>query len=502
MDFEKQENSEGNGVSRRDFLKLSASGVLGLVLSELGVDSALAAPEGSKFKIVHGVEVYGLDKPISSTEEAKNLTFSFDLDFERKLPKDIKGKNRWEQREYAMPKDKRLVQFVVTESAYKEFQRRKTETGVDYVEWVQIHLDLMNRMSGSQPGLENFRTEIKRVIVVSDDFKNNPIEFSKDVDAIWFNNEDYRDKDFGFNDGVKGGSFEWIATVRKDGAVVLGSVHKFVDQSYNEDVILPMSDDSLQKITNSVKVDWGLIHELMHRIWNLPDEYVFDCTDLPFRFKNFQHRTWSFQRPYLSPYLKVLLLRNKNKNIRGYYTDPRAIGGSETQEAFSFYGEIPQKITFQLGSATNLTIDKSSQSKGDYYSGTVFSGVPGLEQDKDGSYTLSPSRLAPQMVEGKIIYSTMLVLKADIGGSSKQLYFPISLLNIPAILDIGSANFKIDFTWNDPGNTPTGSQVMEYVLVKDYASFSAKKNKEGVGIYATMLIPGTNYMAFWYFDKS
>ena len=30
--------------SRRDFLKLSASGVLGLVLSELGIDHALAAP--------------------------------------------------------------------------------------------------------------------------------------------------------------------------------------------------------------------------------------------------------------------------------------------------------------------------------------------------------------------------------------------------------------------------------------------------------------------------
>jgi hypothetical protein len=34
--------------SRRDFLKLSASGVLGLVLSELGIDHALAAPPASQ----------------------------------------------------------------------------------------------------------------------------------------------------------------------------------------------------------------------------------------------------------------------------------------------------------------------------------------------------------------------------------------------------------------------------------------------------------------------
>jgi len=115
-------------VSRRDFLKLSASGVLGLALSRLGVDGALARE--SSYRLVHGVEVYGLDEKIDTLEKAKNLTFEFDLDFERKLPKDIKSKNRWEQREYAMPRDKRLVQFVVTESTYKEFLSKKAETGV------------------------------------------------------------------------------------------------------------------------------------------------------------------------------------------------------------------------------------------------------------------------------------------------------------------------------------------------------------------------------------
>jgi lipoprotein-anchoring transpeptidase ErfK/SrfK len=46
-------------LSRRDFLKLSASGVLGLVLSELGMDRALAAPPASQGRAIwSGVRVF------------------------------------------------------------------------------------------------------------------------------------------------------------------------------------------------------------------------------------------------------------------------------------------------------------------------------------------------------------------------------------------------------------------------------------------------------------
>jgi TctA family transporter len=46
-------------ISRRDFLKLSASGVLGLVLSEMGIDLALAAPSASQGRVTwSGVPLY------------------------------------------------------------------------------------------------------------------------------------------------------------------------------------------------------------------------------------------------------------------------------------------------------------------------------------------------------------------------------------------------------------------------------------------------------------
>jgi len=54
--------------SRRDFLKLSASGVLGLVLSELGIGHALAAPPASQGRITwSGVPLY--DAPSFKAKE-------------------------------------------------------------------------------------------------------------------------------------------------------------------------------------------------------------------------------------------------------------------------------------------------------------------------------------------------------------------------------------------------------------------------------------------------
>ena len=494
-------NPQENQISRRDFLKLSASGALGLVLSKIGIDGALASGE-NKAKMVHGVEVYGLDKPIASTEEAKNLTFALDLDFERKLPIDIKGKNRWEQREYAMPRDKRLVQFVVTESTYKEFLSKKAETGVDYVEWVQIHLDLMNRFSKTQPGLENFRVELKRVIVVSDDFENNPIDYSKDIDAIRFNDGDYRDKDYRSVDGGKASAYRWFATIMKNGDLVLKSEYVFVDNSYSEEVVLPETDDSLQRITNTVKVDWGEIHEaLMHGACNLPDEYTFDCIKMPFNFKEFQYRTWSFQRPYLSLGLKASLLRNVSKNIRGYYTDPRSIGRAGV-DGFDFYGEVPQKVSFQLNNVGNFRVYRSGHSVPDYYSAKTFSDVAGIMRNSDGKFVMPKESFEPQSVDGKKIYSTIYVIKTSSGDKNKELYFPVSLLNIPAIFGVKDANYKIDFTGYEPSTEYSGKQVMEYVEANEMPTFMNKKSQAGEPLYALMAIPGTQTWAVWSFVKS
>ena len=55
-------------LSRRDFLKISASGALGLVLSEMGIYRALAAPPASQGRITwSGVPLY--DAPSFKSQE-------------------------------------------------------------------------------------------------------------------------------------------------------------------------------------------------------------------------------------------------------------------------------------------------------------------------------------------------------------------------------------------------------------------------------------------------
>ncbi|HBC44665.1 TPA: hypothetical protein DCZ81_00660 [Candidatus Collierbacteria bacterium] len=476
-------------VSRRDFLKLSASGVLGLALSRLGVDGALARE--SSYRLVHGVEVYGLDEKIDTLEKAKNLTFEFDLDFERKLPKDIKSKNRWEQREYAMPKDKRLFQFVVNESIYHEYSKQKAKTGVDFVEYIQIHLDLMNRFSKQQPGLENFRTELKRVIVVSDDFKRNPVEYSKDIDAMWFNVKDERYEEKAWN------YYQWQAERQESGDLILTTEEDRAMDSYKESVVLPKADDLLQSISDrGVGVNWALIHELSHH-WNLPDEYVFDCRETPFKFKDFRYGTWSFTRPYLSPYLKALLFRNKKENIRGYYTDPRSMELDRDEVSLDFYGQVPQEVSFQLSDAGNFKVYRSSHVKPDYYSAKIFSDVQEVSRSPEGNFVWPKESLEPLKVEGKKLYSTVYVIRTSDGEKNKELYFPVSLFNIPAIFGVKKANYKIEFTGYEPDSAYAYTQVMEYVEASEMPVFMAKKSQTGEPIYALMAIPGTQEWAVW-----
>ena len=73
-------------LSRRDFLKLSASGALGLILSELGIDRALAAPPTSEGRITwSGVPLYE-----SPSLKAKQMHL-FGIDTVVKLKSEVDG---------------------------------------------------------------------------------------------------------------------------------------------------------------------------------------------------------------------------------------------------------------------------------------------------------------------------------------------------------------------------------------------------------------------------
>ena len=86
-------------LSRRDFLKLSASGVLGLVLSELGMDRALAAPPASQGRAIwSGVQIY--DAPYRTANKTDLLRIDEVVNLLGETPGDMivnKFNNTWYQ---------------------------------------------------------------------------------------------------------------------------------------------------------------------------------------------------------------------------------------------------------------------------------------------------------------------------------------------------------------------------------------------------------------------
>ncbi len=86
-------------ISRRDFLKLSASGALGLVLSKLGLDRALAAPPASQGRAIwSGVRIF--DAPALTANEVHRLRIDETVDLLGEVEGDFienKFNNIWYQ---------------------------------------------------------------------------------------------------------------------------------------------------------------------------------------------------------------------------------------------------------------------------------------------------------------------------------------------------------------------------------------------------------------------
>jgi hypothetical protein len=197
-------------MSRRDFIKLTGLGLGAYLAKKTGVVDfgaswlGLESPEFLKSETIHGIEVYGLKKEIKTIIDGSLLYRYFNKKFDDKLDETLLHKTRVEQRESILERNKRYLEVVVKKSAYENFLSRQQETGCDFVEWIQVHVDLMNRLAENSKPPADIATRLLRVVVVSDDFRvNDPrgdnltlslTGFSKDMDATWFIQDDYRIK--------------------------------------------------------------------------------------------------------------------------------------------------------------------------------------------------------------------------------------------------------------------------------------------------------------------
>lgn len=306
--------------SRQDFLKVAGLAIGGALLADktgaIDYTASVLDPESAKVvipEIVHGVEVYGLDEEIRTGYHTGLLYDEFDKIFDVKLTPDLLNKSRVEQRESLLERNKRYLEVVVSKSAYESFLIRHEETGVDFVEWIQMHVDLMNRTAENSKPPADISTQLLKVVVISDNFEKNPSKYSKDIDATWFIKEDYRDP------AQPGANF--FAVYHDQSSNLEIRKPEGFDTNDKRKWVFPPKQDSLTN-KNNVWIDWGLVHEWSHYAWDLPDEYTMDIHNSPFKQPEFRFETGAYMEPLLSPHLSYLIKYYNNQGRRGGETEP------------------------------------------------------------------------------------------------------------------------------------------------------------------------------------
>lgn len=503
------------GVSRRAFLKFTGATLASLILSRslpdqpqvstvdvsnnqqplptqvpnpTPIETPTQQPEGLlQPETIHGVEVFGLKEKIDTDEQIDKLYQHFDEVFNMEVPESLKDASRQDQRDAVLPKDKRYAEFVVTQSAFDGWER---ENGVDYVSWVKLHIDLLNRACQNAKPSAPISTEVLRVVVIQDNFKNNPSRYSKDMDGTWFNNLPKVTS-----------SYYWNYSVAPDGSVIFYPLYGGVNSEWA--IRYPPSDDSF-KDTQQGRVDCGTTHELSHQILNLPDEYNYDYdlgNEHNKRFQRFYFDTGSFTSPQMSPNLAWILRYHIDKGIRGYYTDQVGLGTYSAYKETNLkkpvsYSLKPSLCRFELVTKNEATekieVFKIRQ-EGDYASKKYFLESPD-QIEAQNSFTLDPQLLEPRKLDNDnfVFYPLNWVIRTG----KKELCLPEAAFVMSKAAENDQANYKIEFSGYDDLSKKT--QIVKLVDESDLADFLDKCSQRNEQYYAKMKVSGTSAWFIWF----
>lgn len=464
-------------------------------------------------EIVHDVEVYGLNEKIQSLEQVNNLYLYFDRQFEEKLPESVKQKDRFEQRDYLLNPNERYLEVVVRQSTYQSFLDRKAETGVDFAEWIKMHNDVLNRCMENAKPPSNLKVRLLRIVVVDDNFETNPSKYSKDIDATWFISKDYRVDQR--KETIQG--YFWSFYHDRDGNLIFRwpPGGDKIERTYK----YPPKNDSLAG-KDGVWLDIGIPHELSNYALNLIDEYLFKVYSVPplFRFKKFIYETGAFHEPWISPYLAYLLIRNQEKEIRGFYTDPKSFALANVKE-FPF-GEIPNKVgliirvngeefngrisvhTVRLPFLTHITPPLYCYYPPDYFKqyprkDKTFSLEPDQESDK-GNFDLDSNLFTLQKIkeDGTLAPPSNWILRIENSSLRRELHLPAAAFNMSKIAGKDQAHYEINFTGYDDPSKKT--QILQLVDESDLDGYLEDCKKRDDKPYAQMKVDGTNTWFVWF----
>lgn len=499
------EDKLGEGMSRRDFLKqttqlLAGSAILGLGGNKL-LSSFNETPDHKDIELtktvepleftskeISGVEVYGLNEKLNSIEDVKNLYTYLNNEFAKN--NNIEIPNTFDEtielRRKMLNPNERYAEFVVRRSAYDSFIQKQTETGVNFPEWAQIHIDVLNRcMEMANPPSE-MKTILRRVVVVEDSAvkeiwdedaynkgKGEALDtkwlnifgpFPIDTDASWAIASDYRDSNSNSFYKINHKNDKTVMISEKN-----GTVYEF-----------PEKNDSLFN-KNNIRFDMGINHELSHRLLNLPDEYTQDVHDNTQRFKDFTIGTGCFESPYFSPHLSYLLKENIKLNARTFFSkyDRATIRPDIHPEKI----EVSCQLEHFDNNATSIGIRGVRVLDETYY------GAKKVPQNADMSSETNTISFDNRLFQEK---SNCWLISATNGNCTREVFLPVAAFNMSKIAGLESAKYNLTFTdYDDSLKTK-----QEVVMVND--TDIDKVGYDGKKVYAKMKVDGTNTWFVWH----
>lgn len=475
-------------VSRRDFLKLAGLGLAGAYVANRtgAVDyvSSLFDPESKKVltpETVSGIEVYGLGEEIRTGYHVDLLYDNFDKKFDAKLTPELQEKSRFEQREALLDKNKRHLEIVVSKRAYNSFLDRREETGVDFVEWIQMSVDLMNRTTETAKPKVDITTQLLRVVVVGDEFKKNPSKHSKDMDATRFIQEDYRDKE-------KLGSYFFGVYENENGDVEIRKPDGF-DHWDSRKFIFARGNDSLTGKDN-ILIDFGEIHEWYHMCYDVPDEYYMDTNNSPFKQPTFRFETGNFVEPSLSPYISLMIKYNIDTGRRGAFVDPDQKLFAEDYKNYCL-NQFPEHSTIStnnIDKKISVYFPKLKDGHNDYDQPFGYGG-------ENGEVTIKDDQM--RVRGGDIDWP---LGSAIIRSGEKEIYVPTAVFNMSKVSGVDPANYHINFE-DHPYNINSKTQIAKLVDSSDLTKFRQEMEGAGKQVFAKMKIPGTQTWCFWFLEE-
>jgi hypothetical protein len=445
-------------------------------------------------KMIKEVPVYGFNEKIDNLDKIQ--TFYNQLDKEYEEANGVEIHDKYNQRKELLKPDERYLEVVIFKSAYDSFQRRERETGVDFVEWVKMHVDAMNLCFSNAKPHSDLKAVLRRIVILEegtldsifdmnkylkgeapfgpDWAYNNHFVFNKksafDTDESWVVGSDYRVDTRENINNYKGGYF-W-SSLSANGKIYFANPPG--GRTKDRVRVYPDRGSSLTG-KQGVWMDFGMTHEWLHYLFNLPDEYGYNVNS------NGEAKayisTGSFHEPSLSPYLSILSQNHIDKKLR----DPNLEGYGVGYTIFN----IPEKV--QITTDENVKIQEMRTIR--------------VQQNKQSYFPKGPDYIATgnsinASKESLVKYNAhALELSLIQNGSRKKLYVPYLAFNMSKLRMKDTAKYHIEFL------NEIKDQVQHVTIVDQIDIEPLIKERERVNNQhpvAKMDIDGTNASYIWF----